>query len=53
MEQLQMMKFGFRSQRLSFTDDLLWSERELSEVNVPSEVMRDLLEQNKLEELET
>lgn len=52
MEQLQMMKFGYRSQRLSFTDDLICSERELSVLDVPADTMRDLLERNEIQELD-
>lgn len=47
-----MMKFGYRSQRLSFTHGLLCTERELSELNVPADVLRDLLERNELTEIE-
>jgi hypothetical protein len=52
MKHLQMIKFGYQNRRLSFMKDLLCPERELSELNIPSTVLRDFLERNKLTEIE-
>jgi len=52
MEELQMLKFGYRNDRMSFTDDLVCTERELSVLDMSRDVVEDLLAHRKLEELQ-
>ncbi|CAA7265592.1 unnamed protein product [Cyclocybe aegerita] len=51
MEQLQIMKFSYRNDRLNFTDHLLSSEEELSVLDMSVEVVESLLAGGKIEEL--
>jgi hypothetical protein len=51
MEILQVLKYIFRNDRLSFTDDLLCCEEELSIVDIPREKVEELLSTGKIDEL--
>ena len=51
MEILQVLKYIFRNDRLSFTDDLLCCEEELSVIDVPWETVEELLLMGKNNEL--
>jgi hypothetical protein len=51
MEILQVLKYIFRNDRLSFTEDLLCTEEELSVVDIPWEKVEELLSMGKIDEL--
>jgi hypothetical protein len=51
MEVLQILKFIYRNDRLSFTDDLISTEQELSVIDVSADVVKDLLSRGKVDEL--
>lgn len=51
MEMLQIMKFIYRSERLSFTDNLLSSEYELSILDIEPQVIDALMSEGKIDEL--
>ncbi|KZP07600.1 hypothetical protein FIBSPDRAFT_711293, partial [Athelia psychrophila] len=51
MEMLQILKYRFRKERLSFTDDLISNERELSVTDVPAEKIAELLAEGRIDEL--
>lgn len=50
MEMLQILKYILRNDRLTFTDDLVCTERELSVIDIAPDVLEDLLSQGKLDE---
>jgi hypothetical protein len=50
MEELQFLKFGYRSDRL--TEHLISKERELSVLDLSISVVDDLISRRKLDELE-
>jgi hypothetical protein len=52
MEKLQILKFCFQNDRLSFTDDLLCTDEELSVIDLDPEVVDELLESGRIEELQ-
>lgn len=52
MEQLQLLKFTYRQDRLSFTQDLLYTERELSVLDIEPQVVEDLIRRGELEALD-
>ena len=52
MEELQFLKFGYRSDRLTFTEHLISTERELSVLDLSISVVDDLMSRGKLDELE-
>ncbi|EDQ99055.1 uncharacterized protein LACBIDRAFT_317685 [Laccaria bicolor S238N-H82] len=52
IEELQVLKFGYRSDRLTFMADLISMERELSVLDLSVSVVEDLMSRRKLEELE-
>ena len=52
MEMLQILKYRFRNERLSFTDDLVSDPRELSVIDVPPEVITELLADGRIGELQ-
>lgn len=51
MEILQILKYTFRNDRLSFTEDLVCTEEELSIIDLPQEKVAELLSMGKVEEL--
>lgn len=51
MEMLQILKYRFRKERLSFTEDLLCNELELSAVDVSPEKVAVLLAEGRIDEL--
>ena|SRR5882762_7615647 len=51
MEILQVLKYIFRNDRLSFTNDLLCCEEELSVIDIPRETVEELLSMGKINEL--
>lgn len=51
MEILQILKFIYRSDRLSFTDGLLSSEFEQSILDIDPDVIDKLMAEGKIEEL--
>lgn len=51
MERLQILKFRFRNDRLSFTDDLLCSDEELSVIDLDPLIVEELLEAGRVSEL--
>ncbi|KAJ7039417.1 hypothetical protein C8F04DRAFT_930327, partial [Mycena alexandri] len=51
MEILQLLKFKFRNDRLTFTEGLLCTEEELSVIDVAPEVLDELLSGGKIVEL--
>ena len=51
MEILQILKFIYRNDRLSFTEDLISTEQELSVIDVSADVVKDLLSRSKVDEL--
>jgi hypothetical protein len=51
MEELQIMKFIFRGERLNFTEDLICTEHELSVLDLSSITVDYLLETGKIDEL--
>jgi hypothetical protein len=52
MEELQFLKFGYRSDRLTFTEHLINTERELAVLDLSISVVDDLMSRGKLDELE-
>ena len=52
MEELQVLKFSYRSDHLTFTDDLISTERELSVLDLSVSVVEDLMSRGKIDELE-
>ena len=53
MEELQFIKFGYRSDRLTFTEHLISTERELSVLDLSiSAIVDDWMSRGKLNELE-
>ena len=52
MEELQVLKFSYRSDRLTVTDDLISTERELSVLNLSVSVIEDLMSRGKIDKLE-
>ena len=51
MEVLQMLKYGFRQDRLDFSEGLVASEKELSDLEVSQSVVDTLLSEGRLDEL--
>ncbi|KAF8900802.1 hypothetical protein CPB85DRAFT_153871 [Mucidula mucida] len=51
MEVLQILKFIYRHDQLSFFGDLVCTEEDLDYIEVPSEVIHDLLARGRIEEL--
>lgn len=51
MEILQVLKYIFWNNRLSFTDDLLCCKEELSVIDIPRERVEELLSMGKISEL--
>lgn len=51
MEILQILKFIYRNDRLSFTDDLISTEQELSVIDIPTDLVKDLLSRGKIDDL--
>jgi hypothetical protein len=51
MEILQILKFIFRNDRLSFTEDLISTEQELSVIDISADVVKDLLSRGKVDDL--
>jgi hypothetical protein len=51
MEQLQILKYWFRNDRLSFTEDLLCTEEELSVIDLSPEKVDELISTGRIEEL--
>ncbi|KAF9047798.1 hypothetical protein BJ165DRAFT_1122445 [Panaeolus papilionaceus] len=49
MEQLQIMEYRFRNERLSFTDNLICSKKELAVLDMDQEHIEKLLNEGKLE----
>ena len=54
MEELQFLKFGYRSDRLTFmiTEHLISTERELLVLDLSISVVEDLMSRGRLDELE-
>lgn len=52
MEQLQILKYGFRGERLSFTEGLLCTEREVCVLDVDPEVIKGMYERGEIEKLD-
>ncbi|KAJ6538758.1 hypothetical protein B0H10DRAFT_1826864, partial [Mycena sp. CBHHK59/15] len=52
IEMLQILKFIYRQDRISFCDDLVATEAELSVIDVDPEVITALLASGRAEELE-
>ena len=52
MEELQVLKFSYRSDCLTFTDDLISMKRELSVLDLSVSVVEDLMSRGKIDELE-
>lgn len=53
MEILQLLKYTFRQDRLSFTEDLVCSEEELSVIDFPKDRVEELFASGKIEELQS
>ena len=51
MEILQILKFIFRNDRLSFTENLVCTEEEISIIDVSVEAIEELLATGKVDEL--
>ena len=51
MEILQILKFIYRNDRLTFTEDLISTEQELSVIDISADVVKDLLSRGKIDEL--
>ncbi|KAF7971208.1 hypothetical protein HWV62_21904 [Athelia sp. TMB] len=51
MEMLQILKYRFRAERLTFTDGLVSDTRELSVIDVPAEKIDELLAEGRISEL--
>ncbi len=51
MEQLQILKYCFRNDRLSFTEDLLCTEEELSVIDLSLEKVDELISAGRIDEL--
>lgn len=51
MEILQVLKFMFRNDRLTFTKGLLSTEEDLSVIDISAEVIEGLLSAGKVDEL--
>jgi hypothetical protein len=51
MEILQILKFIYRNDRLSFTQDLVATEQDLSVVDISPDVVKDLLSRGKVDDL--
>ncbi|KAJ6492756.1 hypothetical protein C8R47DRAFT_975538, partial [Mycena vitilis] len=51
MEMLQILKFIFRQGRISFTDDLVATEKELSVIDLDPGVVEELLATGKIQQL--
>lgn len=52
MEMLQILKYRFRKERLSFTEDLISSSQELSVVDLPPVKIAELFAEGRIDELE-
>lgn len=50
MEILQFLKYTFRQDRLSFTEDLVCSEKELSVIDITKDRIDDLFASGKIKE---
>ena len=48
---LQILKFIYWNDHLSFTDDLLSTEQELSVIDISAEVVKDLVSWGKVDQL--
>ncbi|KAJ7616894.1 hypothetical protein B0H17DRAFT_855005, partial [Mycena rosella] len=48
---LQLLKFMFRGDRLTFTEGLVCTEEELSVIDIPSTVVEELFSGGKISEL--
>lgn len=51
MEILQILKYRFCKERLSFTEDLLRTREELSVIDVPREQVAELLAKGQIDKL--
>ncbi|KAJ7433862.1 hypothetical protein FB451DRAFT_1026617, partial [Mycena latifolia] len=51
MEMLQILKFIYRSGRISFTDGWVATEEELSVIDVPTEVLEEMLATGRIQEM--
>jgi hypothetical protein len=49
MEQLQILKYGYRGERLSFTEDLMCTEKEVCVLDVDPEVIKGMFERGEIE----
>lgn len=49
MEQLQILKYGYRSERLSFTDDLVCTETEVCILDVDPEIIKGMFERGEID----
>lgn len=52
MEKLQIAKYRFRNDRLTFTDDLLCTEEELSVIDLEPDLVKEMLESGRITELQ-
>lgn len=52
MEMLQNLKHRFRGERISFTENLVCNEHELSVVDVPAAKIEELLAEGRISELQ-
>ncbi|KAF9471136.1 hypothetical protein BDN70DRAFT_787304, partial [Pholiota conissans] len=52
IDELQILKFGYRKERLTFTEGLLCSEQELSVLHVFPATVKDLMSHGAIEELD-
>ncbi|KAF9532738.1 hypothetical protein CPB83DRAFT_736944, partial [Crepidotus variabilis] len=51
MQQLQILKYRVRNDRLSFTDELLCTDYELSTIDLDSDVIDELIASGRVREL--
>ena len=52
MDKLQFRKYRFQNDRLTFTDDLLCTEKELSVIDLDPERVEEMLESGRISELQ-
>ncbi|KAF8871222.1 hypothetical protein BD779DRAFT_1478372 [Infundibulicybe gibba] len=51
MEILQILKFIFRAERLDFNDDWIAVEEELCVINIPPDILKDMISSRRITEL--
>lgn len=51
LEMLQILKFRLRNDQLSFTEDLICTEEELSVVDIPASIVEEMMATGKIKEL--